>query len=322
MAPDAATLDRFRADLDALIEPGTRLGLAVSGGADSLALLVLAAAARPGEIEAATVDHALREGSAAEAERVGEICQRLGVPHTILRVEWDVAPSSAIQELAREVRYGALAGWMTERSIHAVATGHHLDDQAETLIMRLNRGAGVRGLSGMRPLAAVPGNPALQLLRALLFWRRAELEQVCADAGLNPIDDPSNIDERYERVRIRKALANADWLDRDAFARSAANLADADDAIEWAAALEWTRFAEVLPDAIAYRPSNAPDEILRRIVARAVGELGTEGSPDELRGAELDRLLSTLQTGETATLRGVRCQGGTLWRFTRAPPRR
>jgi len=322
MAPDAAILDRFRADLDALIAPGTRLGLAVSGGADSLALLVLAAAARPGDIEAATVDHALREGSAAEAERVGEICQHLGVPHTVLRVEWDVPPSSAIQELAREVRYGALAGWMGERSIDAVGAGHHLDDQAETFIMRLNRGAGVRGLSGMRPLAAVPGNPALQLLRPLLSWKRAELEQVCADAGLDPIDDPSNIDERYERVRIRKALRDADWLDRDALARSAANLAEADDAIEWAAALEWTRFAEVLSDAITYRPSNAPDEILRRIVARAVGELGTEGSPDELRGSELHRLLSTIQAGETATLRGVRCQGGTLWRFTPAPRRR
>jgi tRNA(Ile)-lysidine synthase len=318
---ERAFLERFRADLGALIAPGAPLGLAVSGGPDSLALLLLAADVRPGEIEAATVDHGLREGSATEAEQVGEICGRLGVPHTVLRVEWDVPPRSAIQELAREVRYGALAGWMHERSLDAVATGHHLDDQAETLIMRLNRGAGVRGLSGMRPLSTLPNQQDLQLLRPLLEWTRAELGQVCADAGLEPIDDPSNLDERYERVRIRNSLAKTDWIDRNALARSAANLADADDAIEWAAALEWTRFAEILPDAISYRPSSAPDEILRRIVARAVAELGTEGSPDELRGREVDRLLSTLRAGETATLRGVRCQGGTIWRFATAPPR-
>lgn len=322
MVPDPATVERFRADLDALIAPGTPLGLAVSGGADSLALLLLATAVRPDEVEAATVDHGLRQGSAEEAEQVGEFCAHMGVPHTVLRVEWDLPPSSAIQELAREVRYGALAEWMHERSLDAVATGHHLDDQAETLIMRLNRGSGVRGLSGMRPLASVPGHPDLQLLRPLLGWTRAELEQVCSDAGIQPMEDPSNSDDRYERVRTRAALVNADWLDRSGLAKSAANLADADDAVEWAAALEWTRFAEVAAGEIAYRPSNAPDEILRRIVARAVEELGTEGAPDDLRGSELDRLLGSLREASVATLRGVRCEGGEVWRFTRAAPRR
>jgi tRNA(Ile)-lysidine synthase len=316
------TATRFRADLDALIAPGTRFGVAVSGGADSLALLLLAADARPGDIEAATVDHGLRPESRAEAEAVGDLCEQLGVPHAILAIEWDVPPSAALQEQAREVRYGALAGWMGERSLASVATGHHADDQAETLLMRLNRGSGIRGLSGMRPLAVVPGHPDLQLLRPLLGWRRTELECVCEQADLIPIQDPSNSNERFERVRVRRALADADWLDQAALARSAANLADADDAVEWAAAMEWTRFAEVGEGAITYRPSAAPAEILRRIVARAIEELGTEGSPGDLRGRELDRLLADLHAGNTSTLRGVRCAGGPQWRFTPAPPRK
>ena len=102
MVPDPALVDRFRADLDALIEPGSTLGLAVSGGPDSLALLLLAAAARPGEVEAATVDHGLRPESRDEAEH-GRRHSATGssVPHSTLAIEWDFPPASAIQEQAR-----------------------------------------------------------------------------------------------------------------------------------------------------------------------------------------------------------------------------
>jgi tRNA(Ile)-lysidine synthase len=294
----------------------------VSGGPDSLALLLLAAEARPGEIAAATVDHGLREGSRDEAEAVADICESLEVPHAVLAVEWDLPPDSAIQEKAREVRYGALSAWMQECGLSTLLTAHHLDDQAETLVMRLNRGAGVRGLAGMRPLASVPGHPDLRLARPLLGWRQAELAAVCAAAGIRAFADPSNEDDRHERVRIRRALSGADWLDAEAAARSASNLAEADDAIEWAAAMEWTRFAAFDDEGITYRPSSAPAEIVRRIVARAIEELGTEGEPDDLRGRELDRLIDELEAGRTATLRGVRCQGGAEWRFAPARPRR
>lgn len=321
MTPDSALVERFRADLDELIEPGTRLGIGVSGGPDSLALLLLAAATRPGEIEAATVDHGLREGSRLEADLVAGICEGLGVPHATLAIEWDVPPSSALQEQAREVRYGALAAWMEDRGLACLATAHHLDDQAETLVMRLNRGSGVRGLSGMRPSSSVPGHPDLTLLRPLLGWPHAELEQLCLASGIEPVTDPSNSDHRHERVRIREALAQASWLDPTGLARSAANLAHADDAVEWAAAQEWTRFATFAGDEIVYRPSSAPAEIVRRIVARAIEELGTEGIPDDVRGRELDRLIAELEAGRVATLRGVRCAGGQEWRFAQARPR-
>lgn len=321
MVPDAASVERFRADLDALIEPSGRIGLAVSGGPDSLALLLLAAAARPGKVAAATVDHGLRPGSREEAEAVAGICERLEVPHAILAIEWDLPPASAIQEQARAVRYGALAGWMGELGLAALLTAHHLDDQAETLIMRLNRGSGVRGLGGMRPSGRLPGHSELRLLRPLLGWRRAELEKICADARLSPAIDPSNADERHERVRIRRALAHADWLDPEAVARSARNIAAADEALDWAAEREWSEFVDVHEDRIVYRASTAPVEIIRRVVAGAIAELGSEGDPGELRGRELDRLIDDLQNCNSTTLRGVLCIGGLDWTFSPAPPR-
>ncbi len=321
LSPEGQLVDRFRADLDALVEPGTRLGLAVSGGPDSLALLLLAAAVRPGEVEAATVDHGLRPEAAAEAEMVASLCERLDVPHALLQVTWDVPPSSAIQEQAREVRYGALAGWMRKRSLGALATGHHLDDQAETLLMRLARGSGVRGLKGMRACTDVPGRPGLRLLRPLLGWRRSELERICAAAGLEPAADPGNADEQFERVRTRRALAESGLFDAVALARSATNLAAADEALDWAAGEEWRERVDQGDGDLSYRPSGAPAEVRRRVLARAIASLATEGAAQDLRGRELDRLLAELEAGRTATLRGVRCAGGDEWRFTPAPPR-
>jgi tRNA(Ile)-lysidine synthase len=307
-----SVIDRFRRDLDALVGPDAKLGIAVSGGPDSLALLFLAAEARPGRVEAATVDHALRPESRAEAEIVAEVCARLGVPHVILTADWDEKPGTAIQERARAMRYRLVGEWARERGL-TILTAHHLDDQAETLLMRLARGAGVRGLAGMRPAAHV--------VRPLLGWRHSELEAVCAAAGVEPVRDPSNEDEQFERVRIRKALAAADWLDPAALAASAAHLADADEALDWAAEFEWQRAVTESDADIVYRPAGTPPEIRRRIVRRAVLTLATEGAL-ELRGRELDQLLASLAKGGKATLRGVLCAGGAEWRFARAPQRK
>jgi tRNA(Ile)-lysidine synthase len=319
MHPEPELVERFRDDLDKLIGP-TRIGIAVSGGPDSLALLLLAAAAREGLFEAATVDHGLRPESAAEADMVAGLCERLGVPHTTLRIEWDIAPSSAIQEQARQLRYGALARWAYDRGLDGVATAHHLDDQAETFMMRLARGAGVRGLAGMRPLARVPASD-LPLLRPLLGWRRSELLQICEEAGVTPAHDPSNEDHQFERVRVRRALADAKWLDPERLARSASNLAAADEALDWAADREWRDSVEENGNEVRYRPSHVPPELVRRIVTRAVNILAREGSAEPLRGRELDRLIEKLTAGRSTTLRGVRCSGGDIWRFVPAPNR-
>ena len=322
MVPDRALIERFRADLDALIEPFVRLGIAVSGGPDSLALLLLAAAARPGQIEAATVDHGLREGSRDEAEMVADLCTQLQVEHAILAIEWDLPPTSAIQEQARAVRYGALGAWLEERGLAALLTAHHLDDQAETIAMRLNRGSGVRGLAGMRRNAPLPGRTDQPLLRPLLGWRRSELGAICAAAGVAPVADASNDDANFERIRIRRGLAEADWLEPKGLARSAEHLAAADEALEWATECEWLESVEAEPSEIVYRASTAPAEIRRRIVSRAVSMLATEGDADDLRGRQLDRLMADLKAGRTATLRGVRCSGGFDWTFTPAKARR
>lgn len=318
---DPELVARFAAGLDRLVPAGQGIGVAVSGGADSFALLLLGAAARPGEVEAATVDHALRPQSAAEAQRVADLCRQLGVPHSTLTAQWEAPPETAIQQRARAERYRLLGGWLGERGLDALATAHHLDDQAETLLMRLARGAGVRGLAAIRPLGPVPGSRQ-KLVRPLLGWTRSELRKLCQAAGVDPVDDPSNEDERFERVRVRKALAGVEWLDPRALARSAANLADADVAIDWAAAREWERSVHSAPDQIAYRPGQAPLEIRRRIVARAIVTLAIEGDDAGLRGREIDLLVETLRSGGTATLRGVRSTGGEVWTFAPAPSRR
>ncbi len=321
MVPNAAAIDRFSHDLAALVAPSARIGLAVSGGPDSIALLLLAAAARRGKVEAATVDHALRPESLDEARLVGGHCDRLSVGHRILKVEWDQKPQTAIQEKARLARYSLLSAWARERNLDAVATAHHLDDQAETFVMRLNRGAGVRGLAGMRPSGTVPGG-RLPLLRPLLGWRRAELEAVCSAAGVDTVADPSNDDDQFERIRVRRALANAAWLDRTGVAASASNLRDAHAALNWAAVREWQYSVFEIEGEILYRATGAPSEIRRRIVARAVARLATEGRGTELRGRELNQLLQELGSGGKATIRGVLCTGGSDWRFSAAPPRR
>ena len=319
--PQAEAIERFRADLDALIDTQVPIGIAVSGGPDSLALLALAAAARPGLIEAATVDHSLREESAAEAEMVAKAAKTLGVPHRTLIVEWDKKPESAIQERARIERYKLLGAWAREQALHALVTAHHLDDQAETFIMRLARGAGVRGLAGMRRVAPVPGSD-LPLLRPLLGWRRAELEQISAEFGLTPVDDPSNADEQFERVRVRRGLAGAGWLNSRAVASSARNLAEADRALRWATTQAWERSVSEADEALLFVPRDTPREIRRRIVLRAVAKLASEGNGNDLRGRELDRVLAALASGGKATVRGVLCSGGAEWRFAKAPPRK
>jgi tRNA(Ile)-lysidine synthase len=306
-------IERFRADLAALGFRDGKLAIAVSGGPDSLALLALAHAALPGAVEAATVDHCLREASAGEARAVAALCAGLGVPHAVLKVQ---VASGNVQSEARSARYGALAGWMEGRGLAALATAHHADDQAETLLLRLNRASGVSGLAGVRARGLVPGT-RLPLLRPLLGWRRAELARIVSDAGWQAAQDPSNTDDRFDRARLRKELVAADWLDVPALAASAAHLADADAALAWAAAREWSECVERSPMGLTYRP-RAPRAVALRVIARIVTELdGTEP-----RGRAAARLFDALVARQPASIGGLVARAVPEgWTFSKAPKR-
>lgn len=295
--------------------PGMKLGLAVSGGPDSLALLLLAAATRRDAVEVATVDHRLRPESAAEADMVAKVCARIGVPHSTLAVT--LAPGN-IQGAAREARYGALGEWARERKIYALATAHHADDQAETLMMRLNRASGLSGLAGIRPRATWPMT-GLMLLRPLLGWRKAELAEIVVRAGIEPASDPSNVDARFDRVRTRGLLASAGWIDPAALAKSAAHLSEAEDALNWAAIREWDERVSEDDGEITYRPLDAPRAVRLRILERAIAQMGGM----DVRGGALSRLADELTGGGKATIGGVLVEVSRgAWRFTPEPPRR
>jgi tRNA(Ile)-lysidine synthase len=307
--PEAA-VTRFSNAVSGLVAPADRqsMGVCVSGGPDSVALLLLARAAFPG-VEAATVDHGLRPESAREAADVARICGDLGLRHEALRLA--DRPAGNLQDWARKARYAALEHWADTRGRSVLLTAHHVDDQLETLLMRLNRGSGVGGLAGIRARNG-------RVVRPLLGWRKAELEALVRDAGVLAADDPSNRDARFDRARLRAVLSTVDWIDADAASRSAAALAEADAALAWAA--EECAAVRVTDDAggLGFDPAGVPAEIVRRVVARCLTRIDTDAAP---RGEALDRLISALWAGETATLAGVKCWGGDLWHFAAAPPR-
>jgi tRNA(Ile)-lysidine synthase len=276
-------------------------------------MLLLAEAAMPGRYEVATVDHGLRPESADECAMVARTCADRGVPCEVLPVH---VAAGNVQAEARAARYAALAEWAMRRGLSAIATAHHADDQAETLLMRLNRGSGVSGLAGVRERAAIPPLP-VPVVRPLLAFRRAELAAVLAASGLVAVQDPSNANDRFDRARLRKALAESPWLDPLALAASAAHLAAADDALDWAAAREWNERVVGAEDGFRYRPL-APKAVAMRVMARIVADFGGRA-----RGQDLARLLDRLEAGESGNVAGVlaTAEGGD-WLFRREPPRR
>ena len=218
--------------------------LAVSGGSDSLALLhafaSLPTAIKP-VLRVATADHALRPEARAEAEMVGDVCKRLGLHHDILTLVWDDA-ASVSQAQARRARYAALAAHARAHGLSAIATGHNYDDQLETVFIREGAGSGLYGLAGMADVAPLPVWPEgydLSLVRPLLTAGRNDLREFLMGFGAEWVEDPSNTNIAFERVRVRKLLRdNPDKVQRLEGVLSHAvsqRISDADHLSVWAA---------------------------------------------------------------------------------------
>lgn len=288
-----------------------RFGVAVSGGPDSMALLDLAARAFPGRIEAATVDHGLREASATEAAMVARWCGQAGIAHATLHPKGAVRGN--VQSWARTQRYRLLERWRVGRGLDWLLTAHHADDQLETLLMRLNRGAGVGGLAGVRARQGV-------VLRPLLAARKADLLDYARARGLPFAEDPSNSDPRFDRAALRTALSHVDWIDVAAAGRSAAALAEAEEALDWTVEGLEARHVHADSDGLMLDCTDFPRELLRRLVLRMIIRLLPDaGAP---RGEALDRTIAAARQGEKVSLGRVVLKGGARWSMRIAPPRR
>jgi len=247
---------------------------------------------------------------------VASLCLKLGVPHRTLATDWSEPPQSNVQAEARALRYRLLNDWAIDRGLSAVATAHHADDQAETLLMRLARGAGVGGLGGTKARRAL--SEKVMLIRPLLNWRKAELTALVAAAGIKAVDDPANYDPRHDRSRIRQWLQSSDWADPARLAASASALRDADEALDWSLAPLLTSRIRQDADGLIIEALDLPREYRRRLLLAAFAELGMP----QPRGPELTRAMAMMEAGRTATLAGLKLEGGPCWRVSLAPPRR
>lgn len=319
VADDAQPVSAAQAE--ALFRPfvhTSTLILAVSGGPDSTALLMLAArwraTLRKGpDLLAVTVDHGLRRESAAEARAVEELARKLRVPHRTLR--WrGKKPDTGLQEAARVARYRLLAEAALAANARCILTAHTLDDQAETVLFRMMRGSGLTGLGAMTPASLLPamGETEIMLARPFLDIPKVRLLATLEQARIGFANDPSNQDPRFARPRLRDlmpALAR-EGLDARRLAILARRLRRAEAAIEMAVAVAasalseqaWTERGPIVFDAEQFY--RLPAEVALRLLARAIARVGDEG-PVELGKVEalFDSLVAVAALQQNARLR-------------------
>jgi tRNA(Ile)-lysidine synthase len=316
------------ADLLNLLKSYRHAALAVSGGGDSMALMWLAArwageAMGSPRLTVLTVDHGLRPDSGKEARWVVERARQLGLAAGVL--EWlGDKPAAGVQARAREARYQLLIGWCIDHGADALVTAHSLNDQAETFLMRLARGSGVDGLAAMRTVR----EDVVTIVRPLLGVPQARLRRTLVAAGESWIEDPSNSDPRYERVRWRKALEllETEGLAPAMIALSASRLARARQALEHAT-------SRLEASAVAHQGEAAtlqvaalekePEELIVRLLQRLVMRYGAGGEPPQL--SALERLSAWISAGKGGgrTLAGCRVmRRKEAVRIVREPPRR
>ena len=315
--------------------------LAVSGGSDSTALLVIAARwaeklkkrrKRAPKLLAVTVDHGLRPESKREAAQVQRLARRLGVAHRTLL--WNgQKPKTGLQEAARFARYRLLAEAAMRAGYEHILTAHTLDDQAETVLFRLARGSGLTGLAGMAHAVALPagGDTAIFLVRPLLSVSKARLVATLKKAGVAHSEDPTNRDPRFTRTRLRALMPHlaSEGLDARGLSRLAARMRRAEATVEFAVAAarealapgSWSERGPVIFETARFM--NLPAEVALRLLGRAIAHVGNEG-PVEL--GKLEMLYETLRTSRVPLRRtlagGLIALGQDRLVIERAPPRR
>ena len=284
------------------------VGVAVSGGSDSVALLHLLAAAGV-RVYAVTINHDLRSGAAEEARFVAGLCAGLGVPHSVLVWDHGVIAGN-LPDAARRARYRLMAGWAATRGIARVMLGHTADDQAETVVMGLARGAGLDGLCGMRASWALDG---VRFERPLLGVMRADLRGYLVRAGVGWVDDPTNDDALYQRVRVREALAvlRPLGISVESLTLVARNLAAARQALILGLAEAAARVVRENAGALIFDRAALlalPAEVNRRLLNAALRWVsGAEYAP---RAEAVMRVQAAIELGRDATLWGCRIRVG------------
>lgn len=299
--------------------PPQTMGVAVSGGSDSMALLHLLSefcAIHDIKLRAVTVDHRLREASTEEADSVARHCAKIGVPHdTLVWQDWD--GEGNLQNAAREARYSKMAAWASSNGIDTIAVGHTADDQAETVLMRIARRSGVDGLSAMRPRTVREG---ITWVRPLLQTKRQTLKTYLTNQDITWVSDPSNEDERYDRIRARKALDLLAPLgiDVDALGEVAKHMAQARKALDWHTFLAAKQIVQIKDGALLIEETGLrlqPDEVQRRLMVKCINWVsGARYAP---RSSAIESLLSGVRKGKAGTLDGchIRCIGDNIWVF-------
>ena len=277
-----------------------RIGLAVSGGPDSLALMLLMADWAEGTdktLVVYTVDHGLRPEAAAECALVADDAARLGLACRTLH--WTgPKPDTGIQAAARTARYRLIGEAMRADGTEVLVTAHHVNDQAETLLMRMAHGSGLSGLAGMALFGEVEG---VRICRPLLSVEPTQLRSLVREAGLTAVADPSNTDEHYERVRWRHTLPvlAREGLDADRFAAMARRLARADAALTAVAEEARACLASVDRFGVVSLPHDElfdlPEEVGLRVLDHVVG---WAGGSERVRLGALETACDALRAGD------------------------
>jgi len=281
-------------------------GVAVSGGSDSMALLVLAnawAIENGHVLYVVTVDHQLRPDARVEAETVGDFCSTLGLPHQVLTWNGWVGRGNKA-ELARNARYDLMQVWAKSLRLNGLFLGHTEDDQAETLLMSIARKSGVDGLSAMRARRA---HGDLVLMRPLLGFARGDLRQILTEGDISWADDPSNDDITSERIKMRHLLTDmaASGIDRSALAQVALNLQSAQSALAVVAHDAAKKMATFVGGEIHVATSAffaLPDETRFRILAHSLTWLAS--AQNRPRQKALLQVMDAIGLGKIATLHG------------------